>query len=445
MDHQKRVVSIVRTQPRYALFHDCGCGKTIAVLAAIEDGKRNGFAGRTLVLAPKSIMQAAWGGDAKHFPDLTLTVCWSAKPAERRKLIASGSDILVTNPETFKKHAEDFLRAGVTRLVIDESSKIKNHASQISQACHRFSDRMTSVLILSGTPAPNDRTEYWSQLRCIDPNIFGHSFYRFAATYFIPQKRRINGRECVTGYLPAACKEPEFFERLRKCSWSLTKEECVDLPEQIDIPRPVTLSDAEFAAYQTMLAECRAELKGGTLNASTTARMMKLRQITGGAIYGGPKEVEVLGTSKLDALVDVLEEIGPKPVVVWAEFTNEIDRIVDRLYAEKIPVRVIDGRSADRADTIERFQRGDVRVLVCQPQAAGHGITLTAASYAVYYSHGYSFETYKQSRDRIHRTGQRHPCTYYHLIAADTVDERVMRALGTKRDAHDEIMDLLSE
>jgi len=83
--------------------------------------------------------------------------------------------------------------------------------------------------------------------------------------------------------------------------------------------------------------------------------------------------------------------------------------------------------------------------LICQPAAAGHGITLTAASYAIYYSHGYSFETYKQSRDRIHRTGQRHPCTYYHLVANRTIDERVLKALGTKRDAHDEVMELLGE
>lgn len=449
MQHQTKGVEIARSRPRFAYLHDCGLGKTIMVLAIIRDAKSRGFTGKTLVIAPKTIMRCAWEGDAKHFPDLCLRIVWSSKPAERRGMIAKsdGIDILVTNPETFKKHAADFLAAGVTRLVIDESSKIKTHNSQISKACHLFADKMQSVYILSGTPAPNDRTEYWSQMRCVDRSIFGDSFYRFAATFFVPIKRTISGTERIIGWAPARSREADFFTKLQSASWSLTKEEAIDLPEQIDVTRGVELSDAEFDAYRTMLAECRAEFADGrSMNATLQSRMMKLRQITGGAILSGGN-VETIGTAKLDELESVMEEIGERPIVIWAEFTNEIDRIVQRVRHLGRSVEIIDGRIHGdvRAGYVAAFQDGRISTLVCQPAAAGHGITLTAASYAIYYSHGYSFENYKQSRDRIHRTGQHKPCVYYHLIANRTIDERVLKALGTKRDAHDEVMELLGE
>src|SRR5688500_10760585 len=113
MAHQLRAVQLAQRHPRYAFFWEPGAGKTIAVLAIVDDSRAQGRPLKTLVLAPKSILRAAWANDAKHFPRLRTVVCWSAKPAERRRLIASGADVLVTNYETFRKHAADFLAAGV--------------------------------------------------------------------------------------------------------------------------------------------------------------------------------------------------------------------------------------------------------------------------------------------------------------------------------------------
>jgi SNF2 family DNA or RNA helicase len=168
----------------------------------VADAKARGFSGATLVLAPKSILTTAWAADAAHFPTLRVVVCWADSPAKRRRLIGQSADVYVTNYECFKKHSADFLAAGVTRLVIDESSKIKCPTTQISRACHEFADAMTSVYVLSGTPAPNNQTEYWSQMRCVDRAVFGPSFWRFAYAYFSPVKRTIDGRERIVGWKP---------------------------------------------------------------------------------------------------------------------------------------------------------------------------------------------------------------------------------------------------
>jgi SNF2 family DNA or RNA helicase len=466
-EHQERFVQIARDRPRYAWFAEPGVGKSIGTLAAIADAKRRGFTGATLILCPKSIIHSAWMQDAKHFPQLRCVAVWASTPHQRRELIRmswcnvcgrtnrecshdycggiglTGPDVFVTNYETFKRHAEDF-KPWVRRLVIDESSKVKAFDTQISRACHKFSDDMASVYLLSGTPAPNNATEYWSQVRCINASLFGPSFWRFAYRYFSPIKRTIGDRERIIGWKPLREMQTEFMAKLQLVSWSLRKSECLDLPEQTDVVREVELSSRELTAYTSMLNELRVDLGDQpVLTASMQARVMKLRQITSGLIYDSGQCVDI-GTSKLDELSELLDEIGDRKVVVWAEFTAEIDRIC-KLLATRAATGRIDGQIGldERTESIAAFQTGSLRYLVCHPAAAGHGITLTAASHAVYFSHGFSFETYQQSRDRLHRAGQRNPVTYYHLIAKGSVDERVMRALAGKRSGHEAIMELL--
>ena len=124
-------------------------------------------------------------------------------------------------------------------------------------------------------------------------------------------------------------------------------------------------------------------------------------------------------------------------------FTAEIDMIKALLDRRGVRSDVIDGRTKDAGDVIEKFQKGNLGALVCQTAAAGHGITLTAASYAVYYSMDFSYEKYQQSRDRIHRKGQKRPCTYYHLIAEGTVDEDILWAVRNKAKVSDAVLRMI--
>ena len=447
MAHQRRAVELARENPRYGLFFDCGTGKTIATLAIIDDAKRTNRPVKTAVICPKSIMETAWMRDAQHFPRLKCVVCWANTPGKRRQLIHSpGADVLIMNPEIFKRHTSDLLSAGVQRLVIDESSCLKNHKSQMTRAAIAFADRMQSAYLLSGTPAPNDETEFWGQLRTLKRGIVSDSYYQFASRYFYPQKRRFGDREVITGWVPKTTERQKFLDMLGSISWSLRKEDAVDLPPQSDVFRVFDMAEDERAIYEATedeLVQVVSELHGSPVT-ETNNVLMRLRHATGGAFYDAECLV-TFGASKLAELTEALEEIGNHQVVIWAAFTHEINRIATDPFLRGKSA-IIDGsvNHIERSRRIDDFQAGRLRYLVCQPQAAGHGITLTAANYAIYYSLTFSYELYKQSRDRIHRTGQQWPCTYIHLIAKDSCDWQLLKAVQRKRTAAEAIAEILS-
>lgn len=447
MQHQKRGIELARRMPRYGYWHDCGLGKTIMALGIILDRPI-----KTVVVCPKAIIDAAWLSDARHFPALRVV---SGRNSNGRgqdhgcrvRIADDGWGVLVINPELFKKYTADLIRAGVKRLIVDESSMLKNPKAQITQSLiggydrrtrqtiAGFADQMSEVYLLSGTPAPNGEHEYWAQLKALGV-VVNRNQYAFLNYFMAPQKRFIGGRgEVTVGWKMIEAKRPEFEALLAKCSWSLRKEDAVDLPEKLDVYREVELSGEEYKAYASMRDELSAEWDGETVDAAVQARLMKLRQLSGGFILNDDHKVVEIGTSKLDALVECLEEIGPKPVVIWAEFTADIDRIVKAICGRNFECGVakIDGRTSDeqRRHAMQEFGKS-IRYLVCHPKAVGHGITLVQASYAIYYSWSFSYELYAQSRDRIHRVGQREKCTYIHLLAKGTCDRQILDAVQRK-------------
>lgn len=449
MAHQRRALEIARTKNRYGFFFDPGTGKTIAALSILDDEKRRtGRCAKTVAVAPKSIMQTAWLDDAAKFGNIRAVCCWARTPSERRKLIGTDADLYVINPEGFKRHADDLMKAGVERLFYDESSGLKNHDSQITKHTIQVADNLQSVFMLSGTPAPNNDTEYWGQLRAIQKGIISDSFYRFAYKYFSPIKQQVRDRSVIAGWKPIPDKRQEFLDLLASCSWTLRKQDCLDLPPQTDEVRIVELDDDEkyiYAATESQLVK-EWETTGGRLNLETNNVMMKLRQVTGGGLYQDGV-YRGFSESKLDELRDTLDELGSRQCVIFAVFTGEIDRIHHNLNHPSGRCAIIDGRQPldARNRNISAFQRGEIQYLVCHPQAAGHGITLTAANYMIFFSLAFSFELYQQARDRIHRHGQNWPCTYIHLLAKGTIDEKVYWAVKNKKAASEVLKAILAQ
>ena len=444
-EHQRKFVEIARERPRYAWFADPGCGKTIGTFAAISEQ-----GGKTLVLAPKSILHSAWARDARHFPNLRTAVV-SGTPAKRRAQIAGEWDVAITNYESFKSHLRDFLDAGVDRLIVDESSKIKAPDSQITKAAIWFSDQVRSVYLLSGTPCPNNGTEIWPQLRCLTRAEAGQTYWSFVNHYYVPVKRRIyvkgKPKDVISGFSERRDRAPHLEALLRKWSWRLRKSDCLDLPEQNDIMIPVALEGDQLRHYLRIRDDARLEVGGGEVSQIKAAAILtKLRQCTGGFVLGGGDPVAV-GDAKMEALSDLLDSLGPEePVVIWAEYRAEIRAIVEMIEKRGERVEALYGdTSHDAAGIAARFQGGRTTRLVCHPASAGHGVTLTAACYAVYYSWSFSNEQATQSRDRIHRIGQTRPCTYYRLLCEGTVDEVSLRVLRRKGAAAEAMSDILAE
>ena len=434
--HQERAVRIAHKIPKFIFAWDCGCGKTIGMLAACEAVPM-----RTIVVCPKSIMSPAWMRDAANFPAIrTKILAAASKPQRKANILADDWDIGIVNFDQFKSERETLARAGVRRLIVDESSKMKNHEAAITKSLIAFADQCESVYLLSGTPAPNNVTEYWAQIRAIRKDLSGDLFWKWAHRYATAKKRRVwqggSSREVVEGWSQTEPQRKEFEELLGRCSWSLRKEDAMDLPKQTDVVVRFPLGD-EGEHYERALTSLRIELGSDPIKINAEAALMKLRQICGGFVIANGNPTKI-GNSKLSVLDETLDQIGPRPCLIWAEFRHEIDAIRGLCESRGETVEYIDGRtSGDAGDIAERFQSGEVQRLVCHPAAAGHGITLTAASYAVYYSLGFSYELYKQSRDRIHRAGQTMPCTYYILTAEETVDEGCLGCVRNKGTAAD--------
>lgn len=445
--HQERLRADLLAHGRWFGDADPGTGKTIASLSACAERNL-----RSVVLAPKTVLRTAWLRDSQHFPSLRVVVLDSdVKPAKRIDMIHSKWDLCVTNYDMFRKYVREFWKAGTQRLIVDEAAKIRNHTAKITQSCIWFGDAVKEVWLLSGCIAPNHQAEYWAPLRVMDKRVSGPSYYGFEARYTVPIKKRIwiNGqmREVTTGHHHTDAQRAALVELLKTCSTTIRREDCLDLPSDQTIVVPVKLDD-EVSAYMSCSESLRIEMGSQSFSVNGSASLMKLRQITGGVVRleGVPR---IVGTSKLEALADLLDSLGSEPVVIAAEFNATIDAIESMCKERGESVRTIDGRTSDKAaDTVAAFQRGEVSRCIIHPASAGHGITLVAAKYMIFYETSFSYEQHMQAKARILRIGQDRPVTYYVLLAEcegeDTVDHAAYRVCTRKGNAVDALRSLLS-
>lgn len=433
-----------------AFFWDCGTGKTFLGLHIIKHYLPEGPA---LVVCPLSIIEAAWIEDCKKFtPELDIVSLWSKQPAKRKKRLAEDHDIYVANFETLKYLYDDICAKGFSTLIVDESSKMKSPKSAITKALLSLAGvhfrgspfKMKTVIphryVLSGTPAPNDQSEYWSQIKFITGpgnECFNDNYYAFRGKYFSTIPIGQTGQK-IFKFRKLMSKD--FMDCMSPVCHVVSKEDAVDLPDQIHEIRKVYLGKDEQLAYDTMKDEFVLQFQNETILASSAlVEIMKLRQLTSGLCYGD-FEVHQTGKSKLTELKGLLEEIGgDKQVIIWANFRHEIRMLLDELPGSQ----AIWGETTDRGAVIKDFQDGKYQYLIANPQSAAHGLTFVNCQYAVYYSLNYSYELQKQSQDRIHRIGQTKHATYYYLLADKTIDEVIYKAVGKKGDLSTGVLNYL--
>lgn len=453
-EHQRRFGEIVRSKPCYLWAAEPGCGKTIGTLAVIAERPV-----RTVVVAPISVVESAWTEDAKHFPTLKVVALFSDSKRRVSTILHDEWDVLCLGPEMFKKHAKDLIAANARRLVFDESGKLRNPDSQITKATIAFADLMDEVYLLSGTPAPNGPHEYWGQMRAMRATQLPSIKWLYKHFYPIKEPVRVRGgavKSVVREWRQSPTQAKGLVDELARCSWVLRKADCLDLPPQLDRVVRVRLGPEEAEAYAAAQHELRIIMESGeSAGIKAGAALVKLRQIVGGAVLVEGKP-NVIGSSKLNALGEVLDSLGPQPVVIWTQFRHERERIEALLVERKETYGIIDGEtSRDAGLSAAMFQAGKLQRLLCHPQAAGHGITLHAASHAIYYALDFSHDGHRQSRDRIHRAGMGDaPATYWYLLAElpaqekdgrRTVDDAMMGTLRRKAKAADGIMDALRD
>jgi SNF2 family DNA or RNA helicase len=439
--HQVRafnfVMNLLSNRKGAAVLADMGTGKSLMSVAIAGALLAEGKLKKLLVVCPKSIV-GVWESEFAKFADypykLTALEGNSVKKAEQlKRLTGDGLLVAVVNYESCWRLESEIARWRPDMIVCDESSKIKNAQAKQSKALHRLGGASRFNMILTGTPITNNPLDFFSQYKFVDSDIFGGSFYSFRARYAVIGGY---GNHQIIGYR----NMPELVTKAHSIAFRVRLEDAVDLPPYIDQTRVIVLERKARAVYDDIEKESYAELfAGGEITTrNVLTRLLRLSQCTGGFIRPDDGETAIaVSTAKLEALEDILDECleQDKKVVVFARFIPEIEAIEKLLRNKKIGYAVIHGGITDRAEQVERFQTDpSCRVFVGQLQTTGMGLTLTAASVAVYYSLDFSYANYQQSRARIHRIGQTKKTLYIHLVAKDTVDEKIISALQHKGD-----------
>lgn len=432
------------------LAHDCGTGKTLTALTVI-DYWRGLQGGAALVVCPLSIVRPAWCRDAERFmPHLKVANLWHPSGAKKRPAqiaqLNGNYDLYIANFETFKSLYKELCNKKFNVLVIDESSKMKSTGSAITSALlamagvqnrgnkfpvctvpHRYA--------LSATPAPNDYSEYWPQVKFVTGNnntVFHKNFYAFRGYYFHAVQL---GSTRVRLWKFRQNMEQDFRDAMTGYVHVVQKDDVLDLPPQVDEERHVTLSEKERVAYHTMERDFVLQFGDELVLAQNKlSEIMKLRQLSSGFCYNLDAVHQIQPVpSKLRELREVLDELGPRKCIIWANFRHELD-----LLAREIPHSVsLTGTQAERDTALRTFRdnQGALR-LIANPQSAGHGLSFDNCSYAVYYSLHVSPELFKQSRDRIHGAYRGIPgksAVYIYLLGEDTYDVAILKALRTSQ------------
>ena len=457
--HQMTALEKSWNRETYAYFMEMGTGKTkvlIDNLAMLYDkGKVDG----ALIVAPKGVIGTWYNQELpSHLPDHieNVTVLWqpniTKKQQEKLDSLFEPEEslhILIMNVEALsttkgRDFAAKFLSSHNTLMAIDESTTIKNPGAKRTKNILKLSEDAKYRRIMTGSPVTKNPLDLYSQCEFLDPYCLDFaSYYAFRNRYAEMKTANFYGRSVQ---IVARFRHlDELAEKLKPFSYRVLKEDCLDLPEKTFMKRVVELTKEQKELYAQMKKMALAMLNGKVVTTKTAlTQIMRLQQITCGHFTADDGTMQDIKNNRVDELMDVLEEIEGK-VVIWAHYQYDVKKIIKEIQKVHGPGSVVDYYGLTpkeiRQNNIEKFQNNDsVKYFVGTPATGGYGITLTAASNMIYYSNGYDLEKRLQSQDRIHRIGQKKPVTYIDLIAEDTVDNKIVKALRKKINIASEVM-----
>ena len=460
-DHQMDALLDSWDKENFAYFMEMGTGKSKVLLdnAAVlyDRGLINGL----LLIAPKGVYKNWFDSEIPiHLPDHIekKVVLWKTSDKSKKQkellntLFKTGTDfhILLMNVESFSagdgaEFAAKFLSCHKAMIAIDESTTIKTPTSNRTKNIVELRHHAKYRRILTGSPVTKSPLDLFSQCAFLDPWLLGHdSFWTFKSRYSITKKIEVQGRrvEIVVGYQNLG----ELSDRIKPFSKRILKEDCLDLPEKTFVKHYVELTKEQQKVYNQMKQEAIAFLDGKMQSSATVmTQLMRLHQITCGHFTADDGTIKDLPCSRLTELMNVLENIEGK-TIIWSHYTHDVKRIIKEIKKVYGGDSVVDYYGAtdidSRSANIKKFQNDDkCRFFVGTTHTGGYGITLTAGSNMVYFSNGYDLEKRQQSEARIDRIGQTKKMTYIDIMAQDTIDERIVKALRNKVNISNAIMD----
>lgn len=410
-------------------------GKTVLTLTALNNLLFDSFEiHKILIIAPLRVARDTWPSEIEkwdHLKDLKYSVALGSEK-ERKAAFMIKADIYIINRENVKWLVEDSsLPFNFDTLIIDELSSFKNHQAKRFRSLMKVRPKIKRIVGLTGTPASNGLIDLWAEFRLLDMGQrIGRFIGKYRDDYFVPDKRN---QQVIFSYKPKPGAEEEIYKKISDITISMKGSDYIKLPELVINEVQVNLSEKEMKIIDDMKKELVTKIKDDEITASNAAALStKLLQMANGAVYGEAGEVINIHERKLDALEDLIESANGKPVLISYWFKHDMKRISERFSVETL----------DSADSIKRWNKGEIPVAIIHPASAGHGLNLqTGGSTLIWFGLTWSLELYQQTNARLWRQGQKDTVVIHHIISKGTIDERVMKALKNKDNTQAALID----
>lgn len=432
--YQTRSAEFIVNTKRCQLFLDMGLGKTVSTLTALSDLSDSFAVKRTLIVGPLRVANTVWKQEAQkwsHTCDLSIKIA-TGTPKNRTAALLSNSEIIVINRENIPWLVDFYCKNDKTNkynlnkwpfdcIVIDESSSFKSSKSGRFKAIKRILPKTEYMVLLTGTPAPNGLLDLWSQSYLIDQGVaLGRNITAYRNRFFTTDYMGYS-------YEPRSDAKENIEALIAPYTLSMQAEDYLTLPSRLDTVVEIDIPPAAMKAYIEFKKEMYIDFHGNdfeALNAATLAN--KLLQFANGAVYTDElKNFSTVHDSKLDALKDIIDDNPNENILLAYNFKSDLIRL-----KKKFPELVVLSKEGKE---LEKWNCGKIKLMACHPASAGHGLNLQGgAAMMVWFGLNWSLELYQQFCARLHRQGQTRPVKVIHLIAKNTIDEKVMSVLLDK-------------
>lgn len=438
-DHQKATSAFLVMNKKAFCFSEMGTGKTASAIWAADYLMDAGIVKRVLVICPLSIMDSAWRADLFSFAmHRRVDIAYGAAP-KRKKIIASDAEFVIINYDGIGIVEAEVAAGGFDLIIVDEASGYKNPQTNRWKCLNRLVGDDTWLWMMTGTPAAQSPVDAFGLAKLVNKMNVPRSASMFR-DLVMHQTTKFKWQPKTTAVATV--------HKVLQPAIRYTKEECLDLPDMVYTKRHVPMTKMQSTYYEKLRKNLTMEAAGAEVTAVNAAILMnKLLQISAGAVYTDDHEtIEFDISSRYNALREVIDESSHK-CLVFVPFKSTIAMITDKLRDDGITTEVISGdvSAGERTRIFKTFQETkDPRVMVIQPQAAAHGVTLTAANTVVWWAPTASLETFAQANARVHRPGQVNKCTVVQL-SSSPAEKRLYAALTDREGTHKSIVDLYKE
>ncbi len=430
--YQTYATQYIEEHPISAVLLDMGLGKTSITLTALNDLLFDSFeAHRILVIAPLRVARDTWTAEADKWDHLQRLICSVAvgTESERRAALMKPADIYIINRENVQWLIEDSkLPFSFDTVVVDELSSFKNYQAKRFRAMMKVRPTVKRIIGLTGTPSSNGLMDLWAEFRLLDMGArLGRFISHYRLEYFQPDKR--NG-QVIFSYKPLPGAEQRIYDKIADITISMRSTDLLKMPELVSSEYTVRFSDEERKRYDGLKQDLVLQLPDGEITAANAAALTgKLCQMANGAIYTDDGSTITIHDRKLDALEDIIEAAGDKPLLVAYWFKHDLVRITERLQKLHVPFSKLDS-----VESIRKWNTGELPVALIHPASAGHGLNLqSGGSCIVWFGLTWSLELYQQTNARLWRQGQSaKTVVVQHIVTKGTIDERILNVLSKK-------------